>query len=900
MAIDDGTQPPQLEDIADTVWARFLSVTQLDRFGKMIQGAIVNAVGIILGGILSGAAWIGVTLARSLAKGEDRAEGAFGEIAAAAVEDMFGVSASQAAMTGRGKRSQRAAVAADIGDMLLHAFSGQAKAGDGGEIGPSDQPAKNFLSAMTQLALEGWLEGWLVEALSIGQLETFGDLDDTISHVLGLGRASAAVHGPLVRHMIVNPLEWKILREHRPTPYSTAEALELFARGAIQDDELAESLAREGYGPRKIANLKLLRAKYLAPDDALMLARERGLGRGLVVQAYRNQGFDEGTAELATQALEARRLNSIRDNALSAITRAYVAREISDGDMRAFLATIVRDDAERQAYEAVLATQRSLNIRQLSQSEVINLVEEKIFALADYRRWLEAEGYAPDDAFALELLQRARMDRERQLAQHRAEQERERAAAKAERDAAAAARAAEVEAARALGRRGPVAELRRAVVRGQIPFARLEEVLAAEFDPDTVAIYRAAVEADRLAYMDEQERADAARQRAGRRNIELGQIETAVLEGVLTLNEYAQRLTQLGFPADDARILVASLTARKAQRDEARAAKLAAERAAGRRRIDLGRAERLVRRGLWTMAQYDRLLAELGFDEPARISIRELLTLEIADDAKARQLRDEAAARGAVKGLTLEQMRRAVVTGTASDAEFQTYLINQGFTSDAQAVLLAEVRRDVADAEAARQRRADAEAASAGAVLSLSRVAQAARLGFVSPDAYVARLIEAGYSDDDIAIELELLLQEIADAAAARGQRERLAAGTAPERRLSLAELEAAVKAGAASIDDYAALAGQTYAAGDAAIVVSTLRAELAALDDARRRRVAIDGELAARTLSLGDLETAVKAGALTLDDYNRQLVTWGYGAADADLLTQLLFERLNRPGAAG
>lgn len=900
MALEDGTDPPKIDQLADGIWAGLLSLTQLDRLGKMIQGAIVNGLGTLIGGILAGAGWVGVTIVRSIMKGEDQNEAAFGEIAAVAVEDLFGVKASASAMKGRGNRAGRQGVAVDIGDMLLRAFAGQTGSSNGGEITPTDVPAKAFLSSMTQLALEGWLEGWIVEAGSLGQLETFGELDDTISSVLGLGRASAAVHGPLVRHLIVTPLEWKILKEHRPTLLSETLAVREFLRGTYSREELDEELARQGWTDKRIQAHINATAKELPLNDTLQLIRHGRLGRADALATLRAAGYDLETAELVLVAEESRRFDSYNDNPLGAITRAYVNRDISESEFRSFLPAILVDDTDRSAYESGAALERALNTKHLSHGEVLDCVEQEILSRVDYRRWLEREGYPPEDAAALELRLAKRLNAQADIEHERERIAKERAADKIARDQAAAQRRADVEAERALHRRGALGDLERAAVRGLIPLSRVEEVLAAQYDADTIAVLLELVEGDRVAYVDQQQRAADAKQRAGRRNIDVGDIEQAVLTNVLSVDEYRQRLVSMGFDAADAAILTSTLQARKTDLDAARAKRAAADTEAKKRSIDLGRFERLVRRGVRTFADYDALLLSLNFDDGSRAAMADLLRLDIADDEAARKARETPKPPPAPKALSLEQARRAVLLGVLSDDLFQTYLVDAGYTSEAQRVLLAELRRDVVDAEDARRKREAAEAASGVVALPLSRVASAARLSLISPATYQARLERDGYTPDDIAIEMELLLVEIADTQAARARRDELAAAAAAPQTITLQQIERAVKAGTASINDYRFALSQVYQPDDVELLARTLEAELDTLNDARRRRVTIEGELAARTLSIGDLEAAVKAGAVTFEQYRDQLIRWGYGADDAELLTSLLVEKVNAAPAEG
>jgi hypothetical protein len=172
-------------------------------------------------------------------------------------------------------------------------------------------------------------------------------------------------------------------------------------------------------------------------------------------------------------------------------------------------------------------------------------------------------------------------------------------------------------------------------------------------------------------------------------------------------------------------------------------------------------------------------------------------------------------------------------------------------------------------------------------------VRRAAQLGVVSPNVYQARLLEAGYSTDDIALEVDLLLTEIADVQAQRARREASGAA-ATERGLSLAQLEHAVKLHEATIDAYRARAfALGYVDADVSLLARVLERELATERDAEARRTTIDGELATRQLSLAQLEDAVKQGFKTVDAFQRELQALGYGADDAELLVALLLTKL-------
>lgn len=894
--------PEDFGQIADQIAAGISKHFTADRLRALGIGTVTQCVVAVLKVLSSLAVPIAEMGAKVLVELEEPVVPVLAAFVAPIVSGLFGSEAAPESFHPRDGRGAREGAA----NAVVEAFNSALYADKGGDLEPGDEGAKRVAGAAVHATIEGWLNGKLPEVLGdfipIDWLhfKEFTELSHEIIHTLGLNRLVRSGFAPLVEVTARTPMQWYVNKVFSPSLLSEGEIVRAFQRGDYTGAEAAEELARLGYSARRQDMLIKSAAKRLSLDDAMQLARHGTVGRDYVLQNLLDSGYDQGTAEYAVVAAETRRFDATNDNSLGALVAAYKNRDITDSQLSNFLSAIIVDEDERGGFEVAARTQRELNIRHLSAAEVIECCELGILTTAYYRDWLEREGYPPDEALALEIRLRMKIDKQAKVDEARAAAEAARAEAQRQRDEAAAKRAADLEAERALHRRGSLSDLARAVVRGLIPIARYQEVLAADYDADTVQILTGLVESDRAAYVDQQQRAADAARRAGIRNIDVGALEQAVLEDVLTMQEFRGRLVALGFPADDAAILASTLEARKKDLDDARTKRAQAESAAKSRSIDLGRLERAVRRGAATMADYGKQLAALGYDEGSQATMMALLQIDVDDDAKARALREQAAGAGTSKGLTLEQARRGVILGSLTIDRFQTYLVNAGYTSDAQTVLLAELRRDVADAEAARQRRQEAEATSGVVALSLSRVFSAARLGLISPAVYQARLEHDGYTAADVQIEMDLLFTEIADVQAARARRDALAAAADAKARVTIAQLERAVRAGTASIEDYRAALAVNYAPEDVDLLVRTLQAELAGLKDAADRRTTINGELAARTLSLGQLEAAVKAGAVTLDAYVQQLISWGYGSDDADLLAALLFDQLSHAANGG
>jgi hypothetical protein len=880
---------PSLQDLATFLADELFNVQRIARLETAMTNAHQKGATVANAAEVQAAPALAEKKESLATQGYDTARKAVAWGLANIIAHLLGIEAPADLFNSGHLRPQDSAIGQALGKTIIGGI-----AGESGELVPGDEAATRFMGMLAHLTIQSWAEGILVEELTslhgiLHPIEEISKLGQELINGMGLNRLARVAMRPLAQTLVATPLDWKYKKQFRPNLLSEGEIISAFKRGDYDGAEAGEELARLGYTDRRQDMLLKSATKRLSTDDVQVLRRVGTLARDYALQNLRDQGYDEQTAEYLVLAAEERRLTNIRDNSLPSIIRAYVNRDITQSEFDTLLPAVVPDDAELGFTREFARTELELNIKHMSQGEVLDALDHLILPIAFYRDWLRREGFPEDEATALELLYIAKRNEKADVAAERTRIAAEKADEKAARDAERQKRQTELEAQRALHARGSISDLRRAYARGLMPRDRLAEVLTAQYDGDTVGILLADADVDRATYVAEQQRADDAKKRAAQRNIDVGALEQAVLHHVLTVQAYADALTARGFAAGDVVILAKTLAAKLADQDAAQKQRAQAAAAAAVKRIDLARFENLVRHGLRALSDYDALLASLGYDDGSRAGMVDLLNAQVADDAKARKLRDAAAAKAATKELSLEQFRRAVILGVKSDGDFQSFLVKQGYTADAQAVLVAELRRDVADAESARHRRAAAEAAKAVVDLPLSRVTAAARLGVVTPDAYRERLAKRGYSDDDIAIEMELLLVEIADTQAARAKREALAAGTEPTKELSLAQLADAVKRGTAPIADYRTAAAALYEPEDVDLLVATLTAEAQTHADARARHDGIATELEARGLSLAEFEGQVKAGTLAIAAYKAQLQTWGYGKDDAQLLAALL-----------
>lgn len=900
--------PPQLlNKLVEEFIEQFFDISKLKRVEAVTTNAARNASVTVIGTVLSMAAELGALLGKQLLEAENLAQADFNELAAVAIADMFNVPLPK--MDARRGGGGNQAAANVVGEALFKAFSGQAAGAteSGAGLEPSAAPAKAFLSSMAQLSLEGWLSGWLTEALSLGQLETFGDLDDTLSHVMGLGRASASVHGPLVRHLIVEPLEWFINKEHRPTLLSPAQVARQWARGRWDWPDVQEELARQGLSEERIDAVINEQRKFESADDVALYARRVDRATFDPIAYLGDAGYDQAAANLALTIANQRRLDAQEKELAAAAIAAFVAGDIDaakfDKEVRALkMSPIETDHALRLG-----TLRRGFAVTPISDGEARQAVRLRLLSFSQYREYLQNRGF---DAFGIatkELLLRAEIDADASAEELRARQAADRAAAKAETDAERAARVA----ARALADALPAyGEVRRAFVRGLVARDRL--ALAIEeahpgIAPVDAAALLADADQDRAAYVAQQAAHEAALARDTDKALPLATLERSVLEGISSIESLDAELARRGYDDDARRIEIALMRGRLADQSAAALAKARAEARAAARGVSVADMERAVRLGLRTPADLAALLDRLETPAIEKGLVLDLLAVDMRRDADAAAQRSAADAAAAARAINLPLRRRLVLRGLRSIDAYSADLAAAGVSLENRGLELQLLELELADAGAAAARRATIEdlqatkeAAAAESGLTLAQVEHAVKLGILAPEDLRSFLSRRQYTEADIDTLVASVVAEIpdlraGDSARATATRELADAG------VDLGALERAVLRGLRSVDDYAAALAQRGRDPDTVTLLSQLVSEKVGVNlDALRAKIAIALGTIDNPPTVAEIDDAIRAGAV--DDPSVQAFLTSIGVARDVALVYARLVRLvdDRAGDSG
>jgi len=405
------------------------------------------------------------------------------------------------------------------------------------------------------------------------------------------------------------------------------------------------------------------------------------------------------------------------------------------------------------------------------------------------------------------------------------------------------------------------------------------------------------------------------------KKLSMSEAEQAVKRGFWTIRQFTDYLKDQGMSDDDVltkqlllqdeiRLDVDAQKKRDAAEKE-RAAEKAARKAEALRRqqeleaqrahkeLTLAQVETAFVRGRITSDQYADFLRGEKF-VPADVQLLlDLATGNRADFIEAERRRAATDQKLSATSLTSQQLQQAVELGDLTLTDWRRILVQQGIPEEDIGILEHELMVTLQERQDAQKRRAQVQAGLAKKELNLDQFERAVRRGLKSMAEYKAFLLSAGYGPEDQGVLAGLLQASIDDEVAAQRKRAEVEAAL-KNKRISLSDMERAVRRKLRPIGDYRQL---LQASGLVARDVDTLvdlLADTIAEDDAERQRKAeIEARLGTKRLALSDAARAVRLGLAPLSLYQGALDREGLPPEDQAVMMSLLASDVNDAAAA-
>jgi hypothetical protein len=640
--------------------------------------------------------------------------------------------------------------------------------GASSQLQPGSTAAENFLAKLAHIGIEGWVEGFIGEAVSLGQFKAIMELTPIMADVLGLGRLSRRVLAPPLKILVEDPYTWKLNLAYRPTLLAHDQAIREYLRGAAGWDraKLDDTLGRQGFNAAAIDALINLNTKRLADSDVDYLVARGHWSQAQGVQAYRDVGYDEATANILLALAIDKRLDAHNQELLNAQIDAFMNGEIDAGALHDAFTQSTMPDGEKAVAEAVAVMKRQLNVTHLSLAQVETLIKAHIMSVDDLRVWMTRANYPEEEQTLLELWLFGTIESADQAAAAKLKKQKDAAAAAIAKQQAAEQKAAAA-AAKAAVAGVSLANFQQLVKSGLRTFDDYRAFLSAlglksPAIQDLLDLLHQQITAQQTL---EQKHSDL-QAAAAVKHLPLSQTEAAVVAGVLSIGELQKFMAASGYAADDINIVTAFVQAKIDAAKSSADARRKAAAALAARGLSLADLERAVKLGVLSMDEYQATLTAVGFAADAIAILTASLQAELTSIQKTTAAAGDVSAALAAKGISLAQEQLLVKNGLATLDQYQAFLTGQGYAADDAAALrsLLDLQLQQLKAAAAAHQLATEKAAAKS--ISLAKEEEAVIAGIRTMDDYQALLVDLGFNDLDQATLVALLQSRVAAAIA--------------------------------------------------------------------------------------------------------------------------------------
>ncbi|MGH9806258.1 MAG: hypothetical protein ACRD9W_03185, partial [Terriglobia bacterium] len=555
-------------------------------------------------------------------------------------------------------------------------------------------------------------------------------------------------------------------------------AIEAYAVGKL-DQATTESIVNNSGLPdtEKVAYIDLAGFKKQLHVTRPSLAEGASLVEAGIwgLDQYQALAFYYGWSPDDERDLELLTLTKVKNASDAASKKAATASATAAKQKAAALAAAQKAAAAKLAAEA----------KGVSIAKYETLVKDGLKSVADYSTFLADKGIAPDNVIALTTLLSTTLQQ-----------------------AQTAAGLKTSNAATVAAKNLSIAQLESAVKSGAITIDEYTQRMeAAGVSPSDAAILTQVLQDSITTAANKATATATAKAQASVKKVNLTQFETAVREGLKTVDDYQAFLKSAGYDDTDAALLVSELQTQLGKDQAAQTLATGATAKATAKGLSLTQLQAAVRAGLKTMDDYRAALLALGYDTSDQDALVGLLQLQVDHDQAVSAASQTATTLVKALGVTLSELERAVILGVVPMATLTDALTRAKVGSDEASIITSTVAAEASTAAAARNKANAAASLVAAQGLSLSSLESDAIAGKVTTAQLQSILTGAGVVPDDVASIVQLISDEIANKQAVDALTS-TATTQAAAKGLSLSQEQAAVKAGVKTIDDYQAFVG--------------------------------------------------------------------------------------------
>jgi len=263
--------------------------------------------------------------------------------------------------------------------------------------------ARTFNGIIMELTLAGGAADTLVETITGGQVEGAGRLFNSIYWSLGLGFLGWQILAPLLESGLQPRLDRHYKKLSRPARFSASELRDLFALGEISEAKLRDEAAYLGWREENIAQWIKLAYRVLSEADIWKALYAGHISENEAVKRLRAKGYDPRDIPLLFKINPPPDTDEVRSFTVSNARTAFRESLIAESELRSILNELNYSDREIQVIVAIEKHRQEQDARALTIAQVKSAWEENVLSEAEARHWLTESGL---DEAAITVLMR--------------------------------------------------------------------------------------------------------------------------------------------------------------------------------------------------------------------------------------------------------------------------------------------------------------------------------------------------------------------------------------------------------------------------------------------------------------------------------------------------------------
>lgn len=818
-----------------------------------------------------------------------RSDANMDQLVAASVKGMLGLGPEKGTAGGGASAAQREQYAANIANMIQGALEQNISKNPNGGVAPGNQGANKFLALSAHIAIEGWVQGLMVELGSANYLERFADLKDTLERCMGMGRlARRALHAPM-KVLVEEPYTQLLNLTYHPTLLAPAELVRYYLRGGIDRTALQTAMDLHGYSSEKVDELINVTRLHLSPEDVFKGTTTGYFSMDTAKTILGDLGYDAPTAAQFLTLRNDDYTNNLNrklvEEALALLKEGRITQNVYQDQLG--LANLPKQETDvwTKLGDLITVWHKQCKVQECKRPDLgegLKLLERGIWQLPQYEQLLNYYNYQPSDEFDMAQLAQTEAVDWQALQLQKADALAARQKREADRLRKAQMMVEDIGVS--------TGEMETLVYEGLRSITQYQQYLrnksVAEDNIQTLSqalviklAQKTAAAAAKL----------AAQNKAKAKKVDLTQLETAVKQGLMDIPTFTSRVEALGMSNADAGLIAQELqnsistAATKAQTVAAAKAK------AAEKHIDLSQEERAVRLGILQMSDYAQFLAAHGYTPEEQGVLESALQDQVNTDKATAAKKAAAAPKAAAKGINLTQLERLVRAGVKTVADYTAALATAGYDAADQAALTEFLQLQMQQDQQDLIVHGHAAALVDQMGVSLADLERAVKLSVVPIATYQDALQRAGVSAADQQTLTAALAAQIKTTRAQQSTAQSVSKLVAAA-GISLATLEKDTLAGKLSIDQFTALLnGYNVPAAEVTDTVALVQDML----DNQRAVASLVAQAGARAagkgLNLAQITAAYKQQVITEDVWRTDVAGLGYDQANVEILFETL-----------